>query len=81
MGPRNGGMMRGTEGSAPALLLLGLVLGAGEIRAGERIRTGPGIGERVPDFEVRDQNGEARNLGNLVGPNGLLLLFHRSVDW
>jgi hypothetical protein len=43
--------------------------------------TGPEPGERIPDFELPDQFGEMRSLGNLAGPNGLLLVFHRSADW
>ena len=43
--------------------------------------TGPELGERVPDFTLPDQHGNSRSLGNLAGPNGLLLVFHRSADW
>ncbi len=45
------------------------------------IRTGPGVGERIPVFQARDQNGEAVTFQTLRGPKGLLLLFHRSADW
>jgi hypothetical protein len=38
-------------------------------------------GERIPDFALPDQDGRARSLGDLTGPNGLLLVFHRSADW
>jgi hypothetical protein len=44
-------------------------------------RTGPGIGERVPDFSLPDQHGRIRSLKDLTGPNGLLLVFSRSADW
>ena len=43
--------------------------------------TGPEPGQRIPDFSLPDQRGAARALGNLTGPNGLLLVFHRSADW
>lgn len=43
--------------------------------------TGPAVGERIPAFEGVDQNGRARDFESLAGPNGLLLLFHRSADW
>lgn len=43
--------------------------------------TGPEPGERIPQFELPDQFGEARSLANLAGSNGLLLVFHRSADW
>ena len=45
------------------------------------IETGPEVGTRVPDFKVQDQKGETRTLADLSGPEGLLLLFHRSADW
>ncbi len=44
-------------------------------------RTGPDIGQRVPDFALADQHGQIRTLNNLTGPNGLLLVFSRSADW
>ena len=43
--------------------------------------TGPEPGERIPDFTLPDHNGELRTFANLTGPNGLLLVFHRSADW
>lgn len=43
--------------------------------------TGPEPGQRLPDFSLLDQHGVPRSLGNLAGPNGLLLVFHRSADW
>ena len=43
--------------------------------------TGPDPDQRIPDFALPDQNGAARTLGDLTGPNGLLLVFHRSADW
>ncbi len=42
---------------------------------------GPQVGESVPDFSLRDQNGEAQTLESIMGPRGALILFHRSADW
>ncbi len=42
---------------------------------------GPQIGEQVPDFSLPDQNGTVRTLDDIMGPNGAMLLFHRSADW
>ena len=42
---------------------------------------GPQVGEAVPDFKLSDQNGEVRTLESIKGPNGAMLLFHRSADW
>ena len=47
----------------------------------EDLKTGPDIGERIPDFELPDQNGKHWALKQLMGPNGLLLVFTRSADW
>lgn len=43
--------------------------------------TGRAVGERVPDFELPDQNRRKRGLADLSGPEGLLLAFVRSADW
>ena len=42
---------------------------------------GPQIGEQVPDFVLFDQFGELQNLESIMGPNGAMILFHRSADW
>jgi hypothetical protein len=44
-------------------------------------RTGPAIGEKVPQFTLPDQHGQDRALSDLMGPDGLLLVFIRSADW
>jgi hypothetical protein len=44
-------------------------------------RTGPEIGAKVPDFVLPDQRGQSWSLNQLMGPNGLLLVFSRSADW
>ncbi len=43
--------------------------------------TGPDVGERVPRFELPDQDGRVRGLADLSGRGGLLLAFVRSADW
>ena len=47
----------------------------------DRYQTGPAIGEKVPDFSLPDQHGKQWALRELMGPNGLLLVFSRSADW
>lgn len=42
---------------------------------------GPQIGEPVPQFSLPDQNGQIQTLASIRGPNGTMLLFHRSADW
>ena len=39
------------------------------------------VGERVPDFSLPDQNGQLHTLASIMGPNGAMLLFHRSANW
>ena len=42
---------------------------------------GPQVGEQVPAFSLPDQNGQVQTLESILGPNGAILLFHRSADW
>ena len=42
---------------------------------------GPQVGERIPTFSLPDQNGLRQTLESVRGPNGSLILFHRSADW
>src|SRR5438093_13506164 len=58
-------------------------------------KLGPQVGERVPDFSLKDQNGTTRTLPSIMGPNGrrrasrpsimgpkgAMLVFVRSADW
>jgi len=45
------------------------------------LKTGPQIGEKVPDFTLPDQFGKQHSLHSLMGKDGLLLVFTRSADW
>jgi hypothetical protein len=44
-------------------------------------KLGPQVGQRVPDFNLKDQNGRIRNLESIMGPKGAMLVFYRSADW
>ena len=44
-------------------------------------KLGPQVGEKVPDFDLKDQNGAARNLESIMGPKGAMIVFVRSADW
>ena len=44
-------------------------------------KLGPQVGERVPDFSLRDQAGRVRNLQSIMGPRGAMVVFLRSADW
>lgn len=43
--------------------------------------TGPAVGERIPDFKGVNQNGELISFDEIKGPNGAMIMFHRSADW
>ena len=42
---------------------------------------GPQVGAQAPNFNLPDQNGLRHTLETVRGPNGSLILFHRSADW
>ena len=44
-------------------------------------KLGPQVGERVPDFSLKDQNGKTRTLASIMGSKGAMLVFLRSADW
>ncbi|GIT21066.1 MAG: hypothetical protein CM1200mP40_07480 [Gammaproteobacteria bacterium] len=63
------------------LALCGSLVVAQEREAIVVAELGPQVGEQVPDFELKDQFGETHSLDSIMGPNGAMLLFHRSADW
>ena len=44
-------------------------------------KLGPQVGQQVPDFSLKDQDGKTRNLESIMGPKGVMLVFVRSADW
>jgi peroxiredoxin len=44
-------------------------------------KLGPQVGQRVPDFNLKDQNGKPWTLDSITGPKGAMLVFFRSADW
>lgn len=44
-------------------------------------KLGPQVGQMVPDFSLKDQNGKVWTRASIMGPKGALLLFYRSADW
>ena len=44
-------------------------------------KLGPQVGERVPDFSLKDQAGKTWTLQSIMGPKGAMLVFLRSADW
>ncbi len=43
--------------------------------------SGPEVGEQIPDFFAYDQNSNPVSLSDVMGPNGAMVVFHRSADW
>jgi hypothetical protein len=44
-------------------------------------RLGPQVGDRVTDFRLTDQHGQAKSIASAAGPKGTMLVFFRSADW
>jgi hypothetical protein len=44
-------------------------------------KLGPQVGERVPDFSLKDQNGRTQTLQSIMGSKGAMLVFYRSAEW
>jgi hypothetical protein len=42
---------------------------------------GPQVGQQVPDFRLKDQNGKIWTRQSILGPMGAMLVFYRSADW
>lgn len=68
-----------------ALTFVGAVALQGQAPAGRQkvdvSRLGPQVGERVPDFALKDQAGRTQTLQSIMGPRGAMLVFFRSADW
>jgi len=74
--------------SIPAVLLLAALLVQLPVMAQAQPRQkievsklGPQVGERVPDFSLKDQSGKTQTLQSIMGPKGAMLVFVRSADW
>jgi len=42
---------------------------------------GLAIGEKAPDFDLKDQHGENRTLTDILESGQVALVFYRSADW
>jgi hypothetical protein len=69
-------------------VLVGLIAGAEANQTSTPARSaidvsklGPQVGERVPDFNLKDQNGSSWTLQSIMGSKGAMLVFFRSADW
>jgi hypothetical protein len=71
-----------------ALALAGLLLQTAAAQQGAPARTpievsklGPQVGQPVPEFSLKDQNGKVWTRQSIMGPKGAMLVFFRSADW
>ncbi len=69
-----------------AVILLAALLAQAAVMAQSPTRIdvsklGPQVGERVPDFSLKDQNGKTWTRQSIMGPKGAMLVFYRSADW
>ena len=73
--------------SSAAVLLAGLLIelpGMAQTTPRQKIdvsKLGPQVGERVPDFSLKDQTGRVWTRQSIMGPKGAMLVFIRSADW
>ncbi len=70
----------------PVVLAMAIIAGSvfflfPSMASDEPISTGPEIGASIPAIQASDQWGKTREFKDLSGPEGLLLLFFRTVDW
>lgn len=66
-----------------SLLLAIMLLAQGSLAQQDSFQWAPDFpsGSVLPPIQANDQHGNPQNLGNLMGDEGLLLLFSRSFDW
>jgi hypothetical protein len=67
-----------TRSSLIELLMVALPIAA---LHGQNIKTGPEVGQQVPAFSAKDQEGRNQTLKSIMGPKGAMLVFFRSADW
>jgi len=58
-----------------------LSLAAVAVLHGQNIKTGPAVGNPLPEFSAPDQAGRTQTLKSIMGPKGAMLVFYRSADW
>ena len=62
----------------------GLLVGAGAVLAAEppsEEKTGLKVGEKAPEFKLKDQAGEERTLSAMLKDGPVALVFYRSASW
>jgi len=74
------GVRHAARGISRSIAALALVFAA-QLASAQDVAWGPEVGSSLPALEAPDETGRARQLADLAGDNGLLLVFSRSFDW
>lgn len=71
------------SGFASALIGLGVAVSAvaAEARPAPPDKTGLAVGQKAPDFTLKDQTGAARSLADTLKQGAVAVVFYRSADW
>lgn len=68
-----------------SLMTIGVLMSPDTYAAGDpapESMTGLKVGEKVPDFTLKDQNGKEHSLKGLLAKEGTtVLVFYRSANW
>ena len=62
----------------------GLLAGTGAASAADpapEAKTGLRVGEKAPEFRLKDQSGAERSLATLLKDGNVALVFYRSASW
>ena len=65
-------------------ITFGLFIGAGVASAADPApeeKTGIKVGDKAPEFKLKDQAGEERTLSALLKDGPVALVFYRSASW
>ena len=72
------------QNTLPQLLIAGVLAVMAQFAAADEEYAadwGPAVGTTAPMLAAEDQYGQQQSVETLAGPNGLLFVFNRSVDW
>ena len=65
-------------------ITFGFLIGAGVVSAADPApdeKTGIKVGEKAPEFKLKDQAGEERALSAMLKDGPVALVFYRSASW
>ncbi len=74
----------GLRGLPSLLVVAGVLVGMAQLAFADQDYAeawGPAVGSAAPLLAANDQGGNPQTVETLTGPNGLLVVFNRSVVW